>query len=134
MKKIFAGFWQFIKKKVVRLWLFRFFGTLWALIETVVAWVITAVILSFLYVGLSYFSDRFPIQYSEIFIISAACGISLIALVYVFIDNMRWARKIAEMSGEEFDYKALMLGFAVTMTAIIGLIGAGLYQLYSWIF
>ena len=47
---------------------------------------------------------------------------------------MRFARKIAEMSGEEFDDKALMLGFSVVMTAIIGLIGAGLYQLYSWIF
>lgn len=130
-----AKIWRVIKREKVRLWLFRVFGMVGTVFEVFATWFITAFILNLAALLMNQFGwlNRLNVNLQDL-MIGFSAAIVLIVAVYFCMQNMRWARKISEMDETDFDDKALGVGVSVLGTMIIIIFGAGIYQLYKWIF
>lgn len=124
-----AKFWHVIVRRNVRLWLFRCIGFIGGIIGAVGSWLLTLAIICIVAIILSQLGILAMSITVGQFILGFSAGIALMIGVYLVLRNMSWARKMSEMSEDEFTNRSVITGIATLFWLIIIAIIAGLHFL-----
>ena len=111
--------WRFIKKE--RLWIFRILGVVSAPLYAACVWSISVTFLVAIVCALSEFDLIVPDIQLGIGLMMGAALLALVEMVRSFVQSMAFARRMAEISEQEFEEKAISFGIRV-LAAIASII------------